>query len=150
MIRDSEGRVVNLVGVFSDITDEKREAERIRYRASYDALTGLPNRSLLHDRLLQALAKTSRERGRLGVLFLDLDGFKPVNDRFGHLAGDHLLVALSERLQGCVRESDTVARIGGDEFVIVLPDMAIPDAAQLVASKILAALAGTVPLGPAA
>ncbi len=141
LIREADGKVANYVGIFSDITDEKQEAERIRYRASYDALTGLPNRSLLHDRLLQALAKAAREQGRLGVLFLDLDGFKPVNDRFGHLAGDHLLVALSERLQGCVRESDTVARLGGDEFVIVLPDMASPADARLVAAKILSALA---------
>jgi diguanylate cyclase (GGDEF)-like protein/PAS domain S-box-containing protein len=141
LIRDVDGHIVNYVGIFSDITDEKQEAERIRYRASYDALTGLPNRSLLHDRLLQALAKMAREQGQLGVLFLDLDGFKPVNDRFGHLAGDHLLVALSERLQGCVRESDTVARLGGDEFVIVLPDMASPADAQMVAAKILSTLA---------
>ncbi|PKU24782.1 diguanylate cyclase domain-containing protein [Telmatospirillum siberiense] len=140
LIRDVDGHVVNHVGVFSDITDEKQEAERIRYRASYDALTGLPNRSLLHDRLQQSLAKMVRERGLLGVLFLDLDGFKPVNDRYGHLAGDHLLVALSERLQGCVRESDTVARLGGDEFIIILPDMASPADAQLVAAKILSAL----------
>lgn len=146
LIRDVDGHVVNHVGVFSDITDEKQEAERIRYRASYDALTGLPNRSLLHDRLQQALAKMVRERGLLGVLFLDLDGFKPVNDRYGHLAGDHLLVALSERLQGCVRESDTVARLGGDEFVIILPDMASPADAQLVAAKILSAL--SVPFAP--
>lgn len=140
LIRDADGHVINHVAVFSDITDEKQEAERIRYRASYDALTGLPNRSLLHDRLQQALVKMARERGLLGVLFIDLDGFKPINDRWGHLAGDHLLVALSERLQGCVRESDTVARLGGDEFVIVLPDMASPADAQLVAAKILGAL----------
>lgn len=140
VIRDSEGRIVNHVGVFSDITDEKQEAERIRYRASYDALTGLPNRALLHDRMQQALAKVSRERGHLGVLFLDLDGFKPINDRYGHLTGDHLLVAVAERLSGCVRESDTVARLGGDEFVIVLPDMTTLNDAQTVANKVLCGL----------
>ncbi|OIQ87946.1 cyclic di-GMP phosphodiesterase Gmr [mine drainage metagenome] len=140
LIRDAEGQVVNHVGVFSDITDEKQEAERILYRASYDALTGLPNRALLHDRLHQSLAKAYREQGRLGVLFLDLDGFKPVNDRFGHLVGDQLLVVLAERLRGCVRESDTVARLGGDEFVIVLPDMASPDDAAVVADKVVQAL----------
>ncbi|HXP96648.1 MAG TPA: diguanylate cyclase [Telmatospirillum sp.] len=147
LIRAKDGKVINHVGIFSDITDEKQEAERIRYRASYDALTGLPNRSLLHDRLQQALAKTAREHGLLGVLFLDLDGFKPVNDRFGHLAGDHVLVALSERLQGCIRESDTVARLGGDEFVIVLPDVASPNDAQLVAMKIQSALSVPFALG---
>jgi diguanylate cyclase (GGDEF)-like protein/PAS domain S-box-containing protein len=141
LIRDAAGKILNHVGIFSDITDEKQEAERIRYRASFDALTGLPNRSLLHDRLSQALVKTARRNGLLGVLFLDLDGFKPVNDGFGHLAGDHLLVALAKRLQGCVRESDTVARLGGDEFVVLLPDMASPADAQLVAAKILSALA---------
>ena len=140
LIRDAEGAVVNHVGVFSDITDEKQEAERIRFRASYDALTSLPNRSLLHDRLLQALAKTARECGRLGVLFLDLDGFKPVNDKFGHLVGDHLLVAVAERLRGCVRESDTVARLGGDEFVIVLPDMVNAADALTVAAKVITTL----------
>jgi diguanylate cyclase (GGDEF)-like protein/PAS domain S-box-containing protein len=140
LVRDAEGKVVNHVGVFSDITDEKQEAERIRYRASYDALTGLPNRALLHDRLLQSLAKASRERGHLGLLFIDLDGFKPVNDHFGHLVGDHLLVAVAERMHGCVRESDTVARLGGDEFVIVLPDMVSASDAQLVAAKVVASL----------
>jgi diguanylate cyclase (GGDEF)-like protein len=97
--------------------------------------------------LQQALAKAAREHGLLGVLFLDLDGFKPVNDRFGHLAGDHVLVALSERLQGCIRESDTVARLGGDEFVIVLPDVASPNDAQLVAMKIQSALSVPFALG---
>ncbi|MDR3438231.1 diguanylate cyclase domain-containing protein [Telmatospirillum sp.] len=140
LIRDADGKVVNHIGVFSDVTDEKQEAELIRYRANYDALTGLPNRSLLHDRMLQALAKTAREGGKLGVLFLDLDGFKSVNDSYGHLAGDHLLVALSDRLQACVRESDTVARLGGDEFVIVLPDMDGAADAVTVASKILLCL----------
>ncbi|HVI50369.1 MAG TPA: diguanylate cyclase [Candidatus Sulfotelmatobacter sp.] len=140
LIRDAEGRIVNHVGVFSDVTDEKQEAERIRYRASYDALTGLPNRSLLHDRLQQALAKAVREQGMLAVLFLDLDGFKPVNDRLGHLAGDQLLMAVAQRLKDCVRESDTVARIGGDEFVIVLPDVAEVADAALVAGKVVQSL----------
>jgi len=140
LIRDAEGGVVNHVGVFSDVTDEKQEAERIRYRASYDALTGLPNRSLLHDRLQQALAKAVREQGILAVLFLDLDGFKPVNDRLGHLAGDQLLMAVAERLRSCVRESDTVARIGGDEFVIVLPDVTEAKDATLVAGKVVQSL----------
>jgi len=132
--------VLNHVGVFSDVTDERQEAERIRYRASYDALTGLPNRSLLHDRLSQSLAKASREQGLLAVLFLDLDGFKPVNDIMGHLVGDQLLMAVAQRLKDCVRESDTVARIGGDEFVIVLPDVAGVDDASLVAGKVVQSL----------
>lgn len=140
LIRSADGAVVNHVGVFSDITDETQEAELIRYRANYDALTGLPNRSLLHDRLLQALANTERELSQLAVLFLDIDGFKPVNDRFGHLAGDQLLVALSERLCDCVRESDTVARLAGDEFVVVLPNIAHRGDAEAIALKILALL----------
>jgi diguanylate cyclase (GGDEF)-like protein/PAS domain S-box-containing protein len=137
LIRDDEGQVVNHIGVFSDITDEKQAAEQILYRANFDALTGLPNRALLHDRLSQGLAKSARGTGGLGVLFIDLDGFKPVNDRFGHLAGDHVLTVLAKRLQSCVRESDTVARLGGDEFVVVLPDMAEPLDAERVATKIL-------------
>jgi len=140
LIRDADGHVLNHVGVFSDVTDEKEEAERIRYRASFDALTGLPNRSLLHDRLQQALAKASRDGGRLAVLFLDLDGFKPVNDTYGHLLGDQLLVAVAERLTHCVRESDTVARIGGDEFVIVIADMTSPIDAVVVAQKLVETL----------
>lgn len=140
LIRDAEGQVINHVGVFSDVTDERQEAERIRYRASYDALTGLPNRSLLHDRLSQSLAKASREQGILAVLFLDLDGFKPVNDIMGHLVGDQLLMAVAQRLKDCVRESDTVARIGGDEFVIVLPDVTGVDDASLVAGKVVQSL----------
>lgn len=147
LIRDAEGRVVNHVGVFSDITDEKQEAERIRYRASYDALTSLPNRALLHDRLQQALAKACRETNHLGVLFLDLDGFKPVNDRWGHLTGDHLLVAVAERLRACVRESDTVARLGGDEFVILLPDIMGRNDAETVAQKVISALGEPFVLG---
>jgi diguanylate cyclase (GGDEF)-like protein/PAS domain S-box-containing protein len=140
LIRGSDGRVVNHVGVFSDVTDEKQEAERIRHSANYDALTGLPNRTLLRDRMQQALSRAARERGRVGVLFLDLDGFKPVNDRHGHLVGDHLLVAVAERLLGCVRESDTVARLGGDEFVIVLPDLAESADAQAAAEQVIRSL----------
>lgn len=137
LIRDAEGWVVNHVCVFSDITDERQESERIRYRASYDALTGLPNRFLLYDRLQQAVANASRGKRALAVLFLDLDSFKPINDVCGHLAGDQLLVAVAQRLKDCVRESDTVARIGGDEFVIILPEVAGVEDACLVAGKVV-------------
>ncbi len=141
LIRDREGRVVNHVGIFDDVTDEREEVERIRYRANYDALTGLPNRSLLYDRVLQAIAKAVRSGGRLALLFLDLDGFKPVNDRFGHLVGDQVLVAVAERLQACVRDSDTVGRLGGDEFVILLAEMSSAADAPVVSNKVLSAVA---------
>jgi len=141
LIRDAAGRVVNHLGIFSDVTDERIEAESNRWRASYDALTGLPNRTLLSDRLQRDILQAARAQGRIGVLFLDLDDFKPVNDRHGHLAGDKVLIQVARRLQNCVRESDTVARLGGDEFVIVLPEVASARDTGLVAAKILTTLA---------
>lgn len=118
-IHDSAGKTTNYVGVFSDITQEKEASEKLLHIASHDALTGLPNRALLHDRLEQALTKAHRDSSGLALLFIDLDGFKPINDTYGHLIGDLLLQGVSERLRQCVRESDTVARLGGDEFVIL-------------------------------
>ncbi len=118
-IRDDCGETTNYVGVFSDITQEKEASEKLLHTASHDALTGLPNRALLHDRLKQALNKANRDQNGLALFFIDLDGFKPINDTYGHLIGDLLLQGVSERLRQCVRESDTVARLGGDEFVIL-------------------------------
>ncbi|MBI3145117.1 MAG: diguanylate cyclase [Pseudogulbenkiania sp.] len=113
---------------------------RLQCMAQYDELTNLPNRGLLHDRLRIALARARREQGRLSLLYLDLDKFKQVNDTFGHAAGDRLLREVANRLKQCVREADTVARIGGDEFVVLLESIQLPEHAALVAEKIRRAL----------
>ncbi len=112
---------------------------RLQHMAQYDQLTDLPNRGLLHDRLKTALARARREEGRLSVLYLDLNDFKHVNDRFGHAAGDLLLQEVARRLKQCVRQSDTVARIGGDEFVVLLECIQLPEHAMMVAEKIRSA-----------
>ncbi len=119
-VRNARGEVVLHEGTIEDITDRKVAEERIQFLAYYDALTGLPNRTLLQDRLTKALASARRRKGRVAVLFLDLDGFKTINDSLGHSLGDVFLQLAGDRLQRFAREQDTVARIGGDEFIIVL------------------------------
>jgi diguanylate cyclase (GGDEF)-like protein/PAS domain S-box-containing protein len=127
---------------------ERMQAEqRIWHIAHHDGLTGLPNRTLLHDRLEQALALAKRSQHRVAVMFLDLDRFKNVNDTLGHAVGDELLKHVAERLAGVVRAVDTVSRLGGDEFVIVLHELLSPDDAVQVAEKILNALASVVSIG---
>ena len=138
--RDERGKPLRLIGTVSDIGERKAAEETARHLAHHDPLTGLPNRALFNDRLHQALSLAHREGHRLAVLYLDLDGFKPVNDRFGHAVGDELLKEVAQRLQHCVRESDTVGRIGGDEFVVLLPTLQADEDARRVAEKILAAL----------
>jgi diguanylate cyclase (GGDEF)-like protein/PAS domain S-box-containing protein len=128
------------VCTFSDITQRKEAEERIRYRADHDALTDLPNRALFADRLGSALASASRHGHRFALLAVDLDYFKAVNDRLGHLAGDALLVETAARLQVCVRESDTVARLGGDEFAVILTEIAGQADAEEVAERICASI----------
>ncbi len=116
-------RVGNGLAVTSrDVTDSKRKADYVSYLAHYDQLTGLPNRTLLEDRLEQAIVRGHRQQHKVAVFLVDIDQFKEVNDSFGHAGGDELLIAVSRRLRSCVRESDTVARLGGDEFVVVMPD----------------------------
>jgi len=121
------------------IERQKMQA-RLQHMAQYDQLTALPNRGFLYDRLKVALATARRERGRLSVLYLDLDKFKQVNDTLGHDVGDLLLQEVARRLKQCMRESDTVARIGGDEFIVLLPGISLPEHATLVAEKIRNAL----------
>jgi diguanylate cyclase (GGDEF)-like protein/PAS domain S-box-containing protein len=140
-IFDEEGRFKGYRGTGRDITDAKRVEERIRHMAHHDALTDLPNRVLLYDRVGQLLARARRGGQMLAVLFIDLDRFKNVNDSLGHQVGDRLLQLVAERLRACVRESDTVARLGGDEFVVVVPDLAQPADAAGVAQKLLESLA---------
>jgi diguanylate cyclase (GGDEF)-like protein/PAS domain S-box-containing protein len=122
------------------VIERQQMQARLRHMAQYDQLTGLPNRGLLYDRLKTALAVARRERERLSVLYIDLDKFKQINDNFGHSVGDLLLQEVARRLKHCLRESDTVARIGGDEFVVLLQRLRLPEHAAKVAEKIRGAL----------
>ena len=121
-VRDENGAVTHFIGVQNDISDIKGYQDELEHQANHDILTGLPNRYLLNDRLKQAIAQTQREGGVVAVAFVDLDGFKLVNDSLGHSAGDGLLRTVTERIKSCLRESDTVARYGGDEFIVVVRD----------------------------
>jgi diguanylate cyclase (GGDEF)-like protein len=129
------------VQVFVDLARLRIETDILSHRTLHDQLTGLPNRSLFRDRLAHALRRIAREPGLVAVLFLDLDGFKSVNDRLGHDAGDELLVEAASRLQAVVRATDTSARFGGDEFLILLEDIHGPEEAQQLADRVRAALA---------
>jgi diguanylate cyclase (GGDEF)-like protein/PAS domain S-box-containing protein len=141
--RADDGRAVRMVGVAMDITDRKLAEQRIAHMAHHDALTGLPNRVLLRDRIQQAIAQAHRNSSQLAVLFIDLDRFKTINDSLGHQLGDRLLQSVASRILVCVREGDTVSRVGGDEFVIVIPEVAATSDASAVASKILEVLAAS-------
>jgi diguanylate cyclase (GGDEF)-like protein/PAS domain S-box-containing protein len=132
--------IAKFTAVVRDITERKSWETRIYNLAYSDSLTGLPNRLLLRDRLEHAVAAAQRNRSLVGVLFLDLDHFKSINDSFGHHVGDALLREIGERAKSCVREIDTVSRLGGDEFVVVLPELREGVDAGAVARKILAAL----------
>ncbi|WP_054774186.1 EAL domain-containing protein, partial [Methylogaea oryzae] len=136
-VRNDKGEIVNHIGIFSDISKLKAATEHIEFLAHYDPLTHLPNRLLLRDRVVQALAGRQRHGNRAAVLFLDLDRFKLINDSLGHAVGDALLVEVARRLSDSVRETDTVSRLGGDEFVVLLSEVRNGDEAMQVAQKIL-------------
>lgn len=135
------GRHRLFTAILRDISERKESEDRIRRLAHHDSLTGLPNRNLLNDRMNHALARVKRHGGRMAVLYVDLDHFKPVNDTLGHEAGDYVLREVSLRLASCVRSSDTVARVGGDEFVVVVEEIQRPGEAALVARKIVEIMA---------
>lgn len=137
MVRDAEGKVQNHVAVLSDITLRKQVEERLSYAANHDPLTRLPNRSLFQERLTRAIARAQRNQNLVALLFIDLDHFKQVNDTMGHLAGDMLLQQVAERLSSCIRQGDTVARLSGDEFTIILEDVQDPRDAAVVGHKVL-------------
>ncbi len=137
---DGSRRYVGTYGVARDISERKKAEATITFQAYHDLLTGLPNRALFKDRLTQAIANARRHGLLLAVMFLDLDRFKSVNDTLGHLVGDELLQLTSQRLRHCLREGDTLARIGGDEFMLLLPHIRTRDNAAHIAEKILAAL----------
>lgn len=146
-IYDAEGRPYRRIGVFSDITARKQSEELIWSQANYDFLTGLPNRRLFIDRVDQEIRKASRQKGRFAVFFVDLDRFKEVNDTLGHHVGDELLKEAAGRIQKAVRMSDTVGRMGGDEFTVLLSDVHDPGASEKVAQTILGLLEQPFHLG---
>ena len=146
-VKDTDGRVMYFDGVISDITERKRTEQQVYQLAHYDSLTGLPNRTLLRDRLDQAMHDARRREARLAILFLDLDRFKTVNDSLGHETGDKLLKAVSMRLREHMRDSDTISRQGGDEFLLILRDVADAPAAARVAEKLLEAVARPYVIG---
>ena len=143
---NAEGVIYRVAGIAEDVTDRKRAEERLVELAHYDSLTKLPNRTLLFDRLQQALAQAKRNSWSMAVMFVDIDRFKYVNDSLGHMAGDQLLQLVAQRLAGCVRADDTVARLGGDEYAIVLSWLAAAEDAATVARKIVDALKGAFQL----
>ncbi len=148
-IRGPDGRMVQYLGLFSDITEIKDNQHRLEHMAHFDALTRLPNRILLADRLGQAIARCNRSEKLLAVAYLDLDDFKPVNDNFGHEAGDQLLIEAARRFSECIRAGDTACRLGGDEFVLLIGSLSNIDECGLVFDRILAAIAAPFRLGEA-
>ena len=137
---DEDGPALSLIGTVQDITEQKQAQDQVEWLAHYDMLTNLPNRALFFDRLRQGLAQAKRNKWSLALLYMDLDGFKSVNDTLGHHVGDLLLVAVAERLTQCVRETDTVSRLGGDEFTVILNGMQKTEDAIVVAQKIIKAI----------
>jgi diguanylate cyclase (GGDEF)-like protein/PAS domain S-box-containing protein len=136
-VRDHGGRVKNYIGIMANITATKQQFARLEHVAHFDALTGLPNRLLLADRMHQSIARTHRGDTFLAVCYLDLDGFKPINDRLGHEAGDRVLAEVARRLDGCLRGGDTVARLGGDEFVLLLSGLQRHDEYEVTLNRVL-------------
>ncbi len=147
VVKDSHGQTGHHVVVFSDISHIKAHQAELDQLAYYDPLTGVPNRRMLEDRLGQAVERTRRNGQSLAVCYLDLDDFKPINDRLGHAMGDQLLIQMTQRLQGILRGHDTLARLGGDEFVLLLTDLQQPSEWQLVLDRVLTAVQQPVELG---
>ena len=142
-IHDRSGRATGAVIVFRDVSQARAMALQIAHSAEHDFLTGLPNRLLLYDRIHQAIASAPRHNKKVALAFLDLDGFKHINDSLGHPVGDKLLQSVAKRLESCVRASDTVSRQGGDEFIILLPEVDNVNESAVAVRKILEAVAGT-------
>lgn len=140
-MRSEEGGVQGYVALFYDISQIKEQQRQLEHLAHFDALTNLPNRTLLADRMQQAMRQGERRRSQVAAVFLDVDGFKTINDAYGHAIGDHLLVVLAGRLLECLREGDTLARLGGDEFVVVLCDLHDTAAAIPILERLLATVA---------
>jgi diguanylate cyclase (GGDEF)-like protein/PAS domain S-box-containing protein len=146
-IKDEEGEIIYFVATGKDITDRIKVQERLQYMATHDDLTDLPNRTLLRDRLSQAVTKAERDGSRVALLFLDMDKFKHVNDSLGHIVGDQLLRIVAERIGQCVRKGDTIARLGGDEFTVVMEGIEEIDDVNRIARKIINQLSEEVFVG---
>jgi diguanylate cyclase (GGDEF)-like protein/PAS domain S-box-containing protein len=153
LLRDDAGELIGRVLCVQDITAQRQLEEELRQAALYDSLTRLPNRRLLRDRVEHALVLRVRRRTGVAVLFVDLDGFKQVNDAFGHDVGDEVLVEVARRLNGCVRGCDTLTRHGGDEFVVLLEELADQEQATLIVERVVSAfdepvrtVAGNIPV----
>lgn len=145
--RDADGKPLRMLGTFTDISDRKAAEALIRQQAFYDTLTGLPNRRMLRDRLAQEIKRSNRDQQQLAILFIDLDHFKEVNDTLGHDRGDMLLVEAGRRIQACVRASDTVARMGGDEFTVILAEFPSSSHLDGILQKMLRTLGAVFQLG---
>ena len=139
-VKNSEGKIIGASKIARDITQRKESQERIQYLAHYDSLTGLPNRTLLADRMKIAIGNAARYSKRLALLFVDLDRFKLVNDSLGHEIGDKLLKVAAERMQSTIRHIDTISRLGGDEFIVLLSQIVAAEDAARVAEKLIAAV----------
>jgi diguanylate cyclase (GGDEF)-like protein/PAS domain S-box-containing protein len=148
VVRDADGQVRHYIGAFSDISQLKAHEAELDRVAHYDVLTGMPNRRLLADRLRQAIQHCARSGKSSAVCFLDLDGFKAVNDQYGHAVGDQLLIGVAAQLRAVMRADDTLARLGGDEFVLLLSDIASPEECTLILDRVLQAVTRPVQVGP--
>ena len=145
LLRDEAGALIGRVLCVQDITAQRQMEEELRQAALYDPLTRLPNRRLLRDRIEHALVLRARRHTGVAALFVDLDGFKRINDTFGHDVGDAVLVEIARRLSECVRRSDTLARYGGDEYVMLLEELVSPEQAAAIGQRVLAGFAEPVP-----
>ena len=146
-IKNEDGQVANYLGVSSDITESKQHEKQLNRIAHYDALTGLPNRTLLDDRLKQAVARAVREQNMMAVCYLDLDGFKSINDSMGHDAGDRALIEIARRIKDTIRGGETVARLGGDEFVVLLLGLERGEECSMALDRLLSVIAEPISIG---
>jgi diguanylate cyclase (GGDEF)-like protein/PAS domain S-box-containing protein len=144
--RDAQGQALRMIGINADISHRKESALRIEYQARHDTLTGLPNRATFYDRLAHAMSRTRRRKTLMAVMYLDVDRFKGINDSLGHSVGDLLLKDFAQRLAYCVRAVDTVARVGGDEFAVLLEDLKDRDDACRIAEKMVLEMQPEFPL----
>ncbi len=147
-IKDDEGTVTHYTAIMKDVSEKREQERQLAYQATHDVLTGLANRSLFEDRLEHDIALAKRNGEQLAVLFIDLDEFKPINDTLGHRIGDEVLISVARRLQGVIRSTDTLARFGGDEFVLLLPNLATQQDAELMADCVLSEVGQVHRVGP--